>query len=1373
MTTSKEGENGCGKSIEGRGLEKHIQNIDTLILDDTNTLDKVTNQITNLLKKNGRLKVLADNLRSDVTFKGVVCENFNNCLSASQTNNTSQQCISIALGNTELGTSVMDKITSSPSESTVEEDNQFMADEEMCTSSTSQDLHDKNDQEIIQRDTLIEKDHQLQKRSTESSYHKDGGVKQIKQVIPTRKKIRDNGYKSNSMELPHDNRVSYHSKHECFEGTAINNILCMEVEKEEFIPPNIKQREMLLFTQERFRTPRRQRRRSQEEDNCVCKLLDVDQPRTIREWLQYTDQMKAHASARVISGAVKLGGSQDVILVLDTSKRMAGYFQRLKSAALQYVYGIKQQSECTEMDNGIGLATFGRQTRLIQEATNDYDLIIELIGKLTPDGDAPVIGGLLMGLAGVVSCRLGYSQDTAIQAHMIIFTNGSSGQYMLPEDDDDDDTISFQPLRLLAISIASEIRYFNNQSREIIKKKMKERSSYDDIHDDCLDMVHEFINPIRFENMRGNYVELRCNTLQLGDRVRRGPDWAYDDQDLGLPGTVIGQDFNDWIWVEWDHGNRLTYLYDEQKDRYQIRIVNEERILDNEMIAVGCRVVRGQDWKYEDFDGGEGSLGTVLRVRVEGKVVVRWDGTNKGIFKIGHDGLFEVRLCDNLTNNESTLGHMKQNNHSIIGQQNHHNLNTKNEDDPLDYVIPIYSDTSVSAIWEYEKGSHWTQYPSEINTKIEKAYQRKPTEKIVFKMNHATCIIDFQKMIQETPQKKTEMPVRRKELEQHVQTVETQFLEDGSTLEELTKDVSNLINNSSRLNAVVDNVRKYAICEEVIGEKYKVMSKKHPSRIKNQHCKSNTIRNHQECFKGETNKNILTMDLQKEESLPHNIKPEETSMISHESTTKRLRRRSQDEDSSSTCSTSARMKSGLVKIGGSLDVILVLDTSQRMAGYFQKLKSTAIEYVNGIKQQFERTNIDNGIGIAVFGRQTRLIQEATNDYDLVLELLGKLKPEGDAHIIGGLLVGLAGVVSCGVGYMHDTALQPHIIVFTNGSSDQHLPSVDLDDKLVMTFGNLTTLEKAVRTTNGKLIPDDEIIRLILMSKVLKIAMDIASEIRYSNNHSREVIRRLLADKHNFSDRYDDCLDMVPDFINPLRYANKQGKYVELKCNTLKLGERVRRGPDWICSDQDLDLPGTVVGQDLCDRIWVEWDHGQRLGYVFDERTNIYQIRKVTEVRILVDEMIAVGCRVVRGHDWKYGDFDGGQGSLGTVLEVKDKSKVVVRWDGTNKGIFKIGYDGLFEVVLFDDFVNNENSRRYIKPSKHCFARQQEHPNLGTRSDEPLDCVVSYSDILVSAIWEYEKGSQWTKYSSEINTKIEKAYQRKQTGKIVFEMNHTT
>lgn len=53
-------------------------------------------------------------------------------------------------------------------------------------------------------------------------------------------------------------------------------------------------------------------------------------------------------------------------------------------------------------------------------------------------------------------------------------------------------------------------------------------------------MIPDFINPLRFDNMKGLYLELGCLTLTLGDRVRRGPDWTYDDQDLGLPGTVVG-----------------------------------------------------------------------------------------------------------------------------------------------------------------------------------------------------------------------------------------------------------------------------------------------------------------------------------------------------------------------------------------------------------------------------------------------------------------------------------------------------------------------------------------------------------------------------------------------------------------------------------------------------------------------------------------------------------------------------------------------------------------------------------------------------------------------------------------------------------------
>lgn len=51
------------------------------------------------------------------------------------------------------------------------------------------------------------------------------------------------------------------------------------------------------------------------------------------------------------------------------------------------------------------------------------------------------------------------------------------------------------------------------------------------------------------------------------------------------------------------------------------------------------------------------------------------------------------------------------------------------------------------------------------------------------------------------------------------------------------------------------------------------------------------------------------------------------------------------------------------------------------------------------------------------------------------------------------------------------------------------------------------------------------------------------------------------------------------------------------------------------------------------------------------------------------------------------------------------------------------------------------------------------------------CIIFISTV--SAIWEYKRVSQWIKYPSGINVKIEKAYQRKKSGKIIIEMDRTT
>ncbi|XP_076101175.1 uncharacterized protein LOC143070959 [Mytilus galloprovincialis] len=287
-------------------------------------------------------------------------------------------------------------------------------------------------------------------------------------------------------------------------------------------------------------------------------------------------------------------------------------------------------------------------------------------------------------------------------------------------------------------------------------------------------MVPDFINPLRFDNRKGLYLELDCHTLTLGDRVRRGPDWAYSDQDLGLPGTAVGFERRDigWVMVEWDHGVIYPYPHDEQMDRLQLRKVNEPRILVNELIAVGCRVVRGQDWKYGEHDGGKGTEGTVLGVREEGKVVVRWDRKNIGIYKIGYKGRFEVKLIDNFSNDGHTIG-CEDTDRYGNGEEGYNKTTTRkhqnapytmntNEFGPEDYVIPIYSETSISAIWEHKKGSQWVKYPPGVNVKIEKAYQRKKTGKIIIEMDHTTYIIHFSKMVQVNAQNKTEIAVRRR-----------------------------------------------------------------------------------------------------------------------------------------------------------------------------------------------------------------------------------------------------------------------------------------------------------------------------------------------------------------------------------------------------------------------------------------------------------------------------------------------------------------------------------------------------------------------------------------------------------------------------------
>ena len=71
---------------------------------------------------------------------------------------------------------------------------------------------------------------------------------------------------------------------------------------------------------------------------------------------------------------------------------------------------------------------------------------------------------------------------------------------------------------------------------------------------------------------------------------------------------------------------------------------------------LGTRVVRGQDWKWGNQDGGEGSAGTVVQVGKDKKspvtaqlVYVQWDCGGKHDYRAGIEGKHDLRVFS-LTN---------------------------------------------------------------------------------------------------------------------------------------------------------------------------------------------------------------------------------------------------------------------------------------------------------------------------------------------------------------------------------------------------------------------------------------------------------------------------------------------------------------------------------------------------------------------------------------------------------------------------------------------------------------------------------------------------------------------------------------------------
>eukprot|EP01084_Bolivina_argentea_P212279 360866_1 len=139
-------------------------------------------------------------------------------------------------------------------------------------------------------------------------------------------------------------------------------------------------------------------------------------------------------------------------------------------------------------------------------------------------------------------------------------------------------------------------------------------------------------------------------SIYIGDRVVRGSDWKWGDQDggNGLEGTVRGlrqwhpqdaRNITTEAVVLWDHGLYGNYRFG-YKSAFDLKVIDrqiDEKQNENDKsdasIRVGDRVCRRQmNWRWGEQDGGPNYVGTVLELYAspapfEGgcRVAVLWD----------------------------------------------------------------------------------------------------------------------------------------------------------------------------------------------------------------------------------------------------------------------------------------------------------------------------------------------------------------------------------------------------------------------------------------------------------------------------------------------------------------------------------------------------------------------------------------------------------------------------------------------------------------------------------------------------------------------------------------------------------------------------
>ncbi|UIZ29691.1 hypothetical protein KXD40_002911 [Peronospora effusa] len=140
----------------------------------------------------------------------------------------------------------------------------------------------------------------------------------------------------------------------------------------------------------------------------------------------------------------------------------------------------------------------------------------------------------------------------------------------------------------------------------------------------------------------------------------------------------------------------------------------------------------------------------------------------------------------------------------------------------------------------------------------------------------------------------------------------------------------------------------------------------------------------------------------------------------------------------------------------------------------------------------------------------------------------------------------------------------------------------------------------------------------------------------------------------------------------------------------------------------------IMGEELSG-----WKHGNDVGVLTDAHTQLwsgtltqFRLRQKQEESNQPD--LKVGCKVIRGPNWKWRDQDGGEGSVGIVEGVSpwsgvDGEGMSVRWPNDSLYTYRWGADGNFDLIHVEVDEDGNITHQHATPK----AKQEDEGSFGS------------------------------------------------------------